>query len=425
MAYRYASALRRGGLALFLAAGLGACGGSHSGEPATSGASPPSPAATAARGDLVSGTAIASQTSAELNTLFKLAGFSSLGPFQYGVTTYRFVYKTITPAGVLVDASGLLAVPAKTPSTTSPLLSLQHGTIFRDADRPSAAGLTEYYLGVLFATFGYVVAMPDYLGYGNSAGMVHPYVHANSLATATVDLLRASKTWMQTAGQTHNGQVFLAGYSEGGYATLATQREMETSLATEFTVTASVAGAGPYDMSATARGLLSGNTLAVPAYVGFVFKAYDTYYNAPSQLGSYFQSSYVPVVDSYFDGTHAGLAINAALGGTNVGTSNLFLPSFLSSFLGSGEAALKARLAENDIYDWRPTAPTVLFHGPQDDVVPYANTTTAYTTMQTRGSTSVARVDCTGVSPTNHTNCAAPFVSTVKSTLASYANNLQ
>ena len=95
---------------------------------------------------------------------------------------------------------------------------------------------------------------------------------------------------------------------------------------------------------------------------------------------------------------------------TSISPGALFNPVFLASFLGTGETALKAHIAENDIYNWAPAVPTRLFHGQNDDVVPYANTTTAKATMDSSGSTMVTVVNCNaGTLTTTHDNCIKPF----------------
>ena len=99
-----------------------------------------------------------------------------------------------------------------------------------------------------------------------------------------------------------------------------------------------------------------------------------------------------------------------SLGGSGVPTTELFNAAFVTSYLDGGETVLKAHVAENDIYDWAPQIPTRLFHGVQDDTVPYANTTTANAKMTANGSLTVTVVNCdAGVLPTTHTNCARPF----------------
>jgi pimeloyl-ACP methyl ester carboxylesterase len=254
--------------------------------------------------------------------------------------------------------------------------------------------------------------LPDFIGYGDSTDKLHPYVHASTLASATVDMNRAARTFLKlpNINMTTNGQLFLTGYSEGGYATLATQRLMEQSLSAEFHVTASEPGAGPYDMTNTTLTILGLPNQPQPAFAGFFLKAYDSIYNTPSQLTRYFSATYANIVDTHFDGSFSRSEIAAALGGGGVPTTSLFNSAFLTSYLGAGETALKTHIAENDIYDWVPRVPTRLFHGLEDDTVPYANTTTAKTKMTANGSVTVTVFDCiAGALPTTHTNCARPF----------------
>ena len=100
-----------------------------------------------------------------------------------------------------------------------PLCSYQHGTITERYEVPSFEG-GELFLGIVFAPGGYVVCMPDYLGLGLGEGL-HPYCHAKSEATATVDMLRATRQVCDEQDIHLNDQTFLFGYSQGGHATMA------------------------------------------------------------------------------------------------------------------------------------------------------------------------------------------------------------
>jgi len=256
--------------------------------------------------------------------------------------------------------------------------------------------------------------LPDYIGYGDSANELHPYVHAATLASATVNMNRAARKFLADPkiNRTTNGQFFLTGYSEGGYATLATQRFMQQNLAAEFTVAASEPGAGPYDMTGTTLTILSSPTLSQPAFAGFFLKAYDSIDNTPSQLTHYFSPTYANIVNTHFDGSFSRSEVSAALGGPGVVTTRLFNQAFLTSYLGPGETSLKAHIAENDIYNWAPAVPTHLFHSETDDTVPFANSTTARSKMISNGSSStlVTLVTCSsGTLPGTHANCARPF----------------
>jgi hypothetical protein len=341
-----------------------------------------------------------------------------------GATCYKLTYGTPDVSGNIINASGLVCLPSAG-TGSRPVISYQHGTIFQDSEAPSSFITSgEAALGAVFAGLGYIAVLPDYIGYGDSTALLHPYVHAATLASATVNMNRAARTFLASPNinMARNGQFFLTGYSEGGYATLATQRLMEQSLTQEFPVTASEAGAGPYDMSTTTLAILSSPTQSQPGFAGFFFKAYDTIYNTPSQITRYFSATFAGVVNTHFDGGFNRSQIRDALGGTGVVTTALFDPAFLTSYRGTGEIALKARIAENDIYDWAPQVPTRLFHSQTDDTVPYANTTAAKAAMDLRSAPSVTVVNCITIAvPADHTNCARPFAAdmiTFFSTLA-------
>jgi pimeloyl-ACP methyl ester carboxylesterase len=290
------------------------------------------------------------------------------------------------------------------------------------SDAPSALG-PRASDGIVAASLGYIAALPDYVGYGDSSSTFHPYQHASTLASATVDMVRAARKFLSlpAVSVTLNGQLFLTGYSEGGYATLATQKLME-SLPTEFTITASEPGAGSYDMTNTAITTMNESVLAEPANVAFSVKAYDTIYGL-NRIASIFQTPYVDVVNTYFDGSHDIHTISMKL--TSVPAS-LFNTQFLTDFRGSGETAVKAVIAENDIYNWAPKSPTRLFHGVDDEIVPYANATTALDTMTANGATDVSLQQCdagNGV-PTTHGNCKLPYLRDVVSYFGSLASGL-
>lgn len=423
---------------LFFVTLLAACGGGSSSGTPTGG----SPVANNA-GDLVS--------SSVVKTLPRTAaaGSPSISAFPaysvipqtklYDVDYYALTYLTKDPGGNLINASGLLLVPKKSSGGTSPLLSLHHGTLVYEPWAPSYANGTiigtgdETQIGFVAASTGYIVMMPDYLGYGVSINTFHPYVHAQTLAGASIDLIRASKKFLTQHNIAVNNQLFLGGYSEGGYATLATQRQIETNLASEFTITAAESGSGPYNMSATSAAAFASTGMTGitdPLYLAFLLKAYDRYYNTPSQISSYLTTTALACTNSYFTGTYGILFSSSPPGYTlfnncvNTMTTNVILQqTFLDAFNNGGETTLKVNIAKNDIYDWRPQVPTRLFYSPSDEVVPGSNTTITYNTMRGNGSTTVETVVCDAL-PATHGNCSTPFVIDLFNYFAGNALNL-
>lgn len=418
-------------LVLALLFGLSACSGGGGGE-----ASP----VNTQRGDLLSSQKQGTVSTTLLANILGSSGVTldpSIVP-AYTLDYYAVSYRTVAPDGAEAIASGLLLLPQKS-GGSSPVLSVQHGTISAQAQAPSRFNLAmpatysgDTLVGLVAASLGYVVVMPDYLGYGDSSDMFHPFVQADSLAAASIDMLRAARTALQQLGVATNGQLFLAGYSEGGYATLAMQREIESALAAEFSLTASESGAGPYDLSGTARSILQEPDLAGwtdPAYLAFLLIAYDTYASNPSGLDYYFTPLALNCVGNYFSsgwyGTTDTGSFDACVNSTM--TADILTSTFLNAYNNNDAsvAALQQDLAANDIYDWSPQVPTRLFYSLNDEVVPAANTDIAYQAMVANGSTTVEVVTCPlTTSPDFHVQCSQPFYNDVVLNFSFFALDL-
>src|SRR5690606_25925463 len=102
----------------------------------------------------------------------------------------------------------------------------------------------------LFASAGYATFIPDYLGYGASTQILHPYYNERYSAMAVIDMIKAGKIFCKNEDIPVSDKLFLAGYSEGGYVTLAAQKEIESNPAHNLKITAVAAGAGGYDLTA-------------------------------------------------------------------------------------------------------------------------------------------------------------------------------
>jgi hypothetical protein len=67
-----------------------------------------------------------------------------------------------------------------------PILSYQHGTIFRKNEAPSVNTNNEFML--YLASTGMVVVIADYVGYGSSSTHFHPYMHKEYTVNAVLDM---------------------------------------------------------------------------------------------------------------------------------------------------------------------------------------------------------------------------------------------
>ena len=161
-----------------------------------------------------------------------------------GVNVYAVTYNTEF-MGEPVVASGLICAPT-TPGTY-PILSFQNGTNTLHSAAPTADPQNLGYQMIEYvASAGYVVIMPDYLGFGASSAMVHPYLHKESTVQAVLDMLRAVAEFDDDVAKdiSVTTDCYLLGYSQGGWATMALLRAIDEDYSSEFTVKAASCGAG-------------------------------------------------------------------------------------------------------------------------------------------------------------------------------------
>jgi dipeptidyl aminopeptidase/acylaminoacyl peptidase len=253
----------------------------------------------------------------------------------------------------------------------------------------------------VLASTGYVVSAPDYIGYGESKALPHPYEHAASLASTSADMLRAAREFCRQQSIQVNQKNFLLGYSEGGFATMALHKLLEEKYASTLPVTASAPGAGAYHKSAFARYILqSTQPLSFLSTYVWVLRTYDRVYGLNRPYSFYYQEPYATQLQAN------------PFGPVPSQQSQLFASGFRQAVLDNSDAALTKTLTDNDIYDWKPTAPLALFHGTADDYVPFFNSQDAYDAMQQRGA---SQVELHPIQGGNH------FTSATAYTLGAYA----
>ncbi len=308
----------------------------------------------------------------------------------YPVNVYRIIYKT-TYKGNIKEVSGACVIPDT--ETPVPILSYQHGTIFQDRDAPSQYENIfnmpiEMALNLVFSSCGFVCAAPDYIGYAKDSGTFHPYLHAASTTTACIDMLKAVKELCTELDVALTGEYYLTGYSEGGYATLALQKEIEQNYAAEFPLTAVSAGAGAYDLRGTLDIFLSQPVLQHPPYVCFLLTAYNHVYDWARDLDEMFQSPYSErLQNGLLEGDYSYSSINNQLTGV---VADLFQPAFLAELVGDGELELKQALQDNSLHQgWVPKAPLRLYHGTADTTVPPHNSEIAANNFIIAGATDI------------------------------------
>jgi hypothetical protein len=343
------------------------------------------------RGDIISSKEIETYTPEAIVQLLSFAQIPVTIQPEYSVKIISIKYQTITADGDLTEASGALYIPQS--DIDYPLLSIQHGT---ETERTKVASVSplqsvEGVVGLITGATGYVTCIPDYIGFGVSKKL-HTYVHAKSLSLSVIDFLRASRTYCDANNINLTDQLFLGGYSEGGYASLAAQREIQQNYSSEFKITANAPMAGPYDLLGTTETILGKSSYSSPIYIAYLLTAYNNIYSW-NRLDDFFKAPYAGKMSGLFDGTNSYSTINDQLPSE---ITQLLNETFVNNVIAEADTAVINALKENTLLDWVPDSPVRFFHGNSDDTVPYENATTARDIFLENGATSVELISIPG-----------------------------
>jgi pimeloyl-ACP methyl ester carboxylesterase len=352
----------------------------------------------------VSATAAGSFNKEAIKLIATSNGYGSYSSqVKYDVDFLKIVYKT-TYNGKTIEASGLLCIPKNMPVAAS-LLSAQHGTILTQAEAPSNFPTT--FTGFeLFASTGFITVIPDFIGYGVSKNIKHPYYDQKLSGTTVVDMLKAVKYYLKKESIATSNRLFLIGYSEGGYVTMAAQKEIETHPEHDLNITAAAAGAGGYDLQTMFNTIVNSSTYSEPGYLAFILQSYNTTYNWNRPYTDFFAEPYASRIPTLLDGTKSLGLINAGL---TTSITALLNPAFLANLKSTtGEPVLKQALATNSFLNWVPKSRTRLYHGTADVTVFYNTTETTYNRFRAAGATNV---DLITIPNGNHQTSIDPMLS--------------
>ena len=301
---------------------------------------------------------------------------TAIAPGQpaFGIKGYRIVYKTHNEKGKEIEASGLITVPVPTeailkakPNYSISMISDQHGTIFPDYEAPTSSVIKTKKptsIGSLYsAVGGFMTLQPDYIGFGQSVKERHPYLLEKSSASTVIDMITASIKFANDSSLLLNGQIFLSGYSEGGYVTLSAAKEIEKNHP-ELHLNGVAPMSGPYDLNLTGMGVLSQPTIGRPDFIGGIIYSYTTALDL--NLSDVIPSQYASKFPTLFNATKTATEIQAEL---THETKDFIVPSYRSDFLTNPKNTLRTAFVENSVDDFKPKAPTRLYYCSGDKTI--------------------------------------------------------
>lgn len=327
------------------------------------------------------------------NSIAKLSTFQIIFPetsmfgliVKSDVDVYKVTYKT-TFKDNGIQASGLVCVP-KT-AGDYPVMCFQNGTNTLHSDCPSEN--PDYDLFSILesvASMGFIVVVPDYIGFGASSQLPHPYLHAASTTQSIIDMLRAVKEFgtLDKIVAKPTSDLYIFGYSQGGWATMHLQKAIEKNYSSEFKLKASSCAAGPYSIEYMNEFITGKATYPMPYFLTYLLNAYISTGTITNPITDFIQAPYAAKIAGLYDGKHSGGAINSELT-TNMST--LLTPEYKTGFATNTKfAGIRSAFVANSIEPWAVTTPTRLYHGQNDEFIPVSLSQKYYADFQTKGVT--------------------------------------
>ncbi len=338
-------------------------------------------------------------TAAKVNArVAKVFGQYSVGNTSSAIDLTKLSYTSLDEDGKRVTLTGVVAWPRG--GAPNGLVVFCHGTIqLRDASpsrwKGKENGSEAETATLAFATGGYAVIIPDYLGLGDHKA-THPYPRNIVNSQSAVDIIDPARELARRQGYDIGPKLYVTGYSEGGGIAMAATQKLERLAGPRYRVEKSAPASGPYDVSGATRDFM----LVQPTdQTGFVVRlyllSYAAYYlrkHSNVKITEYFRTSMANSIWLNYNRNPSDTNLIKALGLTAIlmrsknDLRNVMTPRFFRALktLDTGDP-LVAALINDNVYDWAPRTQMLLINLEGDEVVSPANTTNAFNAMRRRG----------------------------------------
>jgi hypothetical protein len=367
---------------------------------------------------------------------------NSLGIKQ--VDAVKVDYTAINIDQTPVTVSGGIAVPQIAPAQIKGLILYFHGTTTQRTNVPSEfapispnSSYTDgTLLAAVWASQGYIVVMPDYIGLGDDTTHAHPYVvYPNQNAQSGLAMVLAARTLLAKSYQVNGAlPLFITGYSEGGAYALEAGHLMQNNSGYASQLNVQLKKVAPmsgfFDLSGTGLAYLFYNIsnsdnpwysldpqtseLSKPFLTAYLVLSFAQYAGIPptDMLASPFYTTNYVCLDTlsdnlseiYFTDTQfpsydaavlAAADCQASGTGWSSGPTNysnaitpLLTPTYATALMQKNtQNVLYEQVAQSDTYRFVPQFPVTLISLAQDSVVTRINSDVAFTyfTVQNPG----------------------------------------
>lgn len=337
-------------------------------------------------------------------------------PAKYGVDVYKITYTT-KKLDLSTDTASGVFITASDTNSYFPIAVYDHGTVGNRHDVPSDNS-SELGVAISIASYGYHCVAPDYIGLGISKG-IHPYVHPESEAWATIDMIHAVKDVPKSLHVHFNKQLFVTGYSQGGHSAMATAKALQNNKELgidSLTITAAAPMSGPYSISQEMKNFTLGEKpYSFCAYLGSTMlsamSAYPEIF-AGYKIEDFFKPEYSVLIREYEAETLDLFAMNTKMiqllsqNGGKVLPKLMFNDGIIDKLFTDQEYSINQALRLMDVCNWKPQFPLKMLYCKADDQVTYRNSIVADSLMKLQNAPDVSAVDV--FSTGNHSTCFSP-----------------
>lgn len=266
-----------------------------------------------------------------------------------------------------------------------------------------------------------LVICPDYIGFGETTGTVHPYMCATLTARNVLDCYKAAMNHASNVAKAkfnNNYYTINVGYSQGGATALAFQRYLETQ-GTEaeknlVKLCGTITGAGPHDQNLLLDEYENQETLDYPIYMYYILRGHKEAFGKTTMRNLDLKECFTPEFWEYcennlqktMDDKNTDVdKINDELKSKGFNAFYKIMSADYKNHKSKVYRTIRKTLAQsNNLTDgWTPEAEVTFFQSNEDIVIPPVESKNAYELYKSKGAkvTYIDAIDNYSVSKNN------------------------
>lgn len=337
---------------------------------------------------------------------------------QCSVSVYKVDYYSSEAKRNDIVCSGIICIP-KVDSSRG-IISLQHSTIFDKAELPSSPMSVSYFEPIVYASLGYVGVSNDFVGYGTDyTDLSNTGYHIYDVTGSDwLKFMQATNKFIADSNITTSKDLYIVGYSQGGYNALACAKKWETTNSNFFNLKASYCGDGAYMLSTLIDSIFNKPTYEVWDLMHcFTMSYVNRYGNGKSEYADMYLSRYADSIEGWYNAIYNSSMTEETLKSKfSNNKDSIFTQEFITAMKNKSNSFYQW-VKNNDLpTNFAPKHSIYLFHSKGDDYIPYAIAEETFSKLVANGASDVSLF--TSLSSAGHQLTYMEFMRFVSNDLA-------